>query len=51
MVGGAIPGLMVLGSLRKEAKEAAVSPSMASASDPASRFLPDFLMVSNDKES
>jgi hypothetical protein len=35
-VGGAIPGLVVLGSKRKQAE---LHPSMASASAPASRFL------------
>ena len=44
-MGGAIPGLVVLGSIRKQAEEAMgkVSkqhPSMASASSPASRFQP-----------
>jgi hypothetical protein len=48
MVNGAIPGLVVLGSIRKQAEEAmrhkpassTPSPSMASAAAPASRFLP-----------
>ena len=37
MVGGAIPGLVVLGSIRKQAEQASKKhPSMASASAPAS---------------
>jgi hypothetical protein len=37
MVGGAIPGLVVLGSIREQAKQAGKKhPSMASASAPAS---------------
>jgi len=44
IVGGAIPGPVVLGSIRKEAEKARgskpVSPSMDSASDPASKILP-----------
>jgi hypothetical protein len=45
-VGGAIHGLVVLGSIRKQAEQArgntsvSSAPSMASASAPASRFLP-----------
>jgi hypothetical protein len=40
-VGGAIPGLVVLGSIRKQAEQASKQHlSMASASAPASRFLP-----------
>jgi hypothetical protein len=46
MVGGAIPGLVVLGSTRKQAEQAMRKqaskqhPSTASASAPASRLLP-----------
>jgi hypothetical protein len=46
IVGGAIPGLVVLGSIRKQAEQtmrgqaSKQDPSMASASAPASRFLP-----------
>ena len=50
MVGGAIPGLEVLGSIRKQAEQASKQhPFLASASAPASRslpcwsFYPDFL--------
>ena len=40
MVGGAIPGLVVLGSIRRETEKASKQhPSMASASAPASRIL------------
>jgi hypothetical protein len=40
-VGGAIPGLVVLGSIRKQAEQASKGHlSMASASAPASRLLP-----------
>lgn len=40
-VGGAIPGLVVLGSIRKQTEQAILQhPSMASASVPGSRFLP-----------
>ena len=54
MVGGAIPGLVILGSIRKQAEQShwkqtsKQHPFMASASAPASRFLlcvnscPDF---------
>jgi hypothetical protein len=37
--GGNISGLVVLGSIRKQPKQARRSISMASASTPASRFL------------
>jgi hypothetical protein len=41
MVSGAIPGLVVMGFYRKPAEQASKQhPSMASASVPASRFLP-----------
>ena len=41
IVGGATPGLVVLGFIRKQAEQASKQdPSMASASAPASKFLP-----------
>jgi hypothetical protein len=43
IVSGAIPGMMVLGSIRKQAEQGRGSKpvsSMASASAPASKFLP-----------
>ena len=41
IVGGAISGLVVLGSIRKQAEQVSKQhPSMASASAPASKFLP-----------
>ena len=41
IVGGGTPGLEVLASIRKQAEQAmGAAPSMASASAPASRFLP-----------
>jgi hypothetical protein len=41
IVGGVIPGLLVLGAIRKQAEQASEQwPSVASASAPASRSLP-----------
>ena len=47
IAGGTIPGLVVLASIRKQAEQAmgnkplrSTHPSLASASAPASRFLP-----------
>jgi len=47
IVDGAIPGLVVLGSIRKQTEKAmgaspvsSINPSMASTSAPASRILP-----------
>ena len=41
LVGGTISGLVVLGSIREQAEQASKEhPSMASASAPASKFLP-----------
>lgn len=51
ITGGAIPGLAVLGFVREQAEQArsrpvsGTPPSIASASAPASRFLPPLLLM------
>ena len=54
-VGGAIPGLVVLGPIRKQASKpwgqaSKQHPSMASASAPASGSCPDFSVIDCDWE-
>ena len=55
-MGDAIPGIVVLGPIRKQTEQASKQPSsMVSASAPASRFLPclsfcpDFLWMNSDR--